>query len=141
MSAAGSAAAQAGTTLIEALAAVALIGFVSMIAFPRLQQSLTAFSQRATEAEVAARLRQTRADAVRLDRPRLFEVADDGRGYGASGWPFMRVAAGIELNASGPITFFGDGSSSGGQVFVSAGKRSLGLAVQPSTGRVVEGGE
>ena len=42
MSAAGSAAAQAGTTLIEALAAVALIGFVSMIAFPRLQQSLTA---------------------------------------------------------------------------------------------------
>jgi type II secretory pathway pseudopilin PulG len=141
MSAAGSGAAQAGTTLIEALAAVTLVGFVSMIAFPRLQQSLTAFSQRAAQSEVAARLRQARADAVRLNRPRLFEVADDGRGFGASGWPLTRTSAGVELSASGPITFYGDGSSSGGQVFVSAGRRTLGLAVQPSTGRVVEGGE
>jgi type II secretory pathway pseudopilin PulG len=133
--------AQAGTTLIEALAALAITTLVALIAFPRVQQALVSLAQKQTVAVVAARLRQVRADALTGDRATAFAVAADGRGYGASNSPFARTLPGVELHApqGRAIAFYGDGSSSGGAVWVSAGRSSVAVSVAPATGTVSVG--
>ncbi len=128
----------AGTTLIEALVVVAITSLVTLIGFPRLQQSLRILSQRQTAAVVAARLREARADAMSADRARAFVVGADGRGFAATGRGFARTPPGVELSAptGRAIVFFGDGSSNGGAVWVSAGRRSTPIIVAPATGAV-----
>ena len=60
-----------GTTLIEALAVVAITALLALVGFPSLRDTLSGFAQRETVAAAGARLRQTRADAMRLGEPRL----------------------------------------------------------------------
>ncbi|HEY5072443.1 MAG TPA: hypothetical protein VII63_10470 [Caulobacteraceae bacterium] len=133
--------AQAGTTLIEALVVVTIAALVAMIGFPRLQQGLLTLSQRQTVSVVAARLREVRADALRSDRRLVFAISQDGRAFGASGEVFSRTSPGVEMSArpSGLISFYGDGSSSGGAVWVSAARRSVPIVVAPATGAVSVG--
>jgi type II secretory pathway pseudopilin PulG len=135
MSATGS---DRGTTLIEALAAVTITALLALIAFPKLQQSLAGFAGRETVAAAVARLRETRADAMRLGEPKLFEVGRDGRGFGATGWSYMAAPRGVSLGASNPITFYADGSSGGGAVFISDGRRRTRLDVAAATGAISE---
>jgi type II secretory pathway pseudopilin PulG len=140
MSATGRPAAQAGTTLIEALVAVALIGLVAMVAFPRLQQSILGVAQRQSVAAVSAGLSETRGEALRADRPRVFAVSDDGRRYGSAGRGFAALPPGVELSGARLIVFYGDGSSRGGQMVVAGGSRATRLIVSAATGNVVEYG-
>ena len=131
---------QAGTTLIEALVVVAITALVSLIGFPRLQQGLLTLSQRQTVSAVAVRLREARAGALRSDRPAVFAIAANGRAYGWSGGPRWAAPAGIALApAGGAITFFTDGSSTGGAVWVVAPHRRLSVWVTPATGAVAVG--
>jgi type II secretory pathway pseudopilin PulG len=114
----------AGTTLIEALVVVAITSLVTMIGFPRLQQSLLTLSEHQTTATVAARLREARATAILNDRPIVFAVSANGHLYG---WRNAAAATGpgVYLTAvGGPITFYSDGSSSGGAIWVTAGRHS-----------------
>jgi type II secretory pathway pseudopilin PulG len=140
MSATGSR--DAGTTLIEALVVVALIGLAASVGFPRLQQSLASLSWRETIAVVAARLRQVRADALHSGGVRAFVIARDGRGYSAPGGGFVATPSGVELTApSGrAIGFYSDGSSTGGAIWVSARGRSVPVRVSPDTGAISVGG-
>ena len=115
---------------------VAIVMLVSLLAFPRLQQGLLALSQRQTAASVEERLRDARATALTSDRPVVFRVAANGRDYGwrgavASASPGVRLAA-----AGGPITFAGDGSSTGGAVWVLVGRRGYLIGVDAVTGAV-----
>jgi general secretion pathway protein H len=132
----------AGTTLIEALVTVAVIGLAASVGFPRLQQSLASLSWRESIAVVAARLRQVRADALRTGNVTAFVIAHDGRGYSAPGGGFVPTPPGVELTSpSGrAIGFYGDGSSSGGSIWVSARGRSLPVRVSPATGAISVGG-
>lgn len=132
---------ESGTTLIEALAVVSLTALVVLIGYPALRQAITGFAQREAVSVVATRLRQVRADAMRSGRPKLFEVGRDGRGFGASGWPYAYVPAGVRLEAADAVTFFGDGSSHGGAISVSAGIRATRLTVAPASGAVSEAAE
>ena len=142
----GSGRRQSGTTLIEALVVVAITGMVAMVGFPRMQQGLAILSQRQTVAIIAARLRQARADALRADGAAVFVISADGRAYGEAPGPYDRTPAGVVLT-SGPsntrsartITFFGDGSSSGGTVWVATGHRVVPVIVAPGAGAVAIG--
>jgi len=135
---------QAGTTLIEALAVVAITTLIALIGFPRMQQSLLTLSQRQTVAVVASRLREARAEALKRDRPAAFSVAADGRVYGASvGEPAtapLGVTLALAAAGSGRIVFYGDGSSSGGQVLVRTAQRTIAVRVVPQTGVVIVDG-
>ena len=126
----------AGETLIEALAVVAIVGLVAAIAFPRLQQGLLALSQRQAVAVLTARVRQTRAEALDRDAAAVFAVAADGRSYAAGGSPRVAVPPGVTLSATPDrrIAFYGDGSSTGGRIVVRAGRRTTTLAIAQAGG-------
>jgi Tfp pilus assembly protein FimT len=119
---------------------MALVGLVTMVAFPRLQQSLLAFAQRQSVAAVSASLRRTRGEALRVDRPRVFAVSDDGRSYGSAGRGFAALPPGVTLTGARVVIFYGDGSSEGGQMRVAGGNRATTLVVSAATGNIVEAG-
>jgi type II secretory pathway pseudopilin PulG len=129
--------ADAGTTLVEALAALAITSLVALIGFPRLQQALIGASQRQTVAVVAAQLRQVRTAALRTDRPQALAVFADGGGFAALG-ATSTVRPGLRLSSGSgrAIAFYGDGSSPGGVIWVTAGGRSLPVTVAPVTGAI-----
>jgi general secretion pathway protein H len=136
-----------GTTLIEALVVVAISALVGLIGFPRLQQGLLTLAQRQAVASVAESLRRTRAVAYLTDRPAALVVATDGLGWAASDGSAQRLPPGVSLvaqdrsgHSGDSIAFFGDGSSTGGAVWVSAGHRSIPVFVAPLTGAVAVGG-
>ncbi len=132
--------AQAGTTLIEALVVVAITSLVALIGFPRLQQGLLTFAQRQTVSVVVARLRQIRAEAMLNDEPMAFAIGRDGRRFGASDGVAARTPPGVELSSSNrTVAFYGDGSSSGGSIWVSAARHGERVMVAPATGGVSVG--
>jgi len=132
----------AGYTLIEALVVVAITTLVALIGFPMMRSALLGLSQRQTVAVVAADLRRVRADALRADARRTFAVSRDGRRYAATGTGVAGTPPGVELTSAGgaPISFYGDGSSSGGAVWVSAARRSIPIVVSSATGAISVGG-
>jgi len=126
----------AGTTLIEALVVVAIMSLVTLIAFPRLQQTLLTLARRQTTFAVVEHLREARATAILKDQPVVFSVADNGRLYGWRG-ATARTGGGVYLrSANGPIAFFADGTSSGGSIWITANKRSYLVGVDAGNGAV-----
>lgn len=128
----------AGTTLVEALAVVAITTVVSLIAFPRMQQGFLAMAQRETLATVAERLRETRAMAMQRDGQAIFAAANNGLSYGSSSGRASPTPPGVAVfvDRPGRIAFFGDGSSTGGVVRIRAGVRTLAVRVAPTSGAV-----
>ncbi len=137
-------AAEAGETLIEALVVVAIIGMVAAIGFPQMRQALLTLSRRQAVATVAARLRQARAEALRRDTPVVFAVTDGGTTYGLTGGRPTPTPPGVILASSAArgkaIAFYGDGSSSGGSIWVIAGRQRTAVCIGAGTGVVAVGG-
>jgi type II secretory pathway pseudopilin PulG len=126
----------AGTTLIEALVVVGIMSLVITVAFPRLQQSMVTLVRRQAATAVVERLREAHATALLKDQPIVFSVADNGRLYGWRG-STARTNAGVYLRpTSGPIAFYGDGTSSGGAVWITSARRSYLIGVDPGNGAV-----
>jgi Tfp pilus assembly protein FimT len=126
----------AGTTLIEALAVVGIMALVIMVGFPRLQQNMTTLVRRQAATAVVERLREARSTALLKDQPIVFSVADNGRLYGWRG-STARTNAGVYLRpTSGPIAFYGDGTSSGGSVIVTSARRSYLIGVDAGNGAI-----
>ncbi len=125
-----------GTTLIEALVVVGIMSLVIAIAFPRLQQNMVTLVRRQTATAVVERLREAHATALLKDQPVVFSVADNGRMYGWRG-STARTNAGVYLRAAnGPIAFYGDGTSSGGGVWITSAKRSYLVGDDPGNGAI-----
>ena len=135
-----SATGEAGTTLVETLAVVAIMALTALIAFPRLERGFLRLSQRQTLSQVAQQLRQARAEARRRDDPVAFAVAADGRSYAAGDGARLTAPTGISLTLASPdgrrIVFYGDGSSPGGQVLVHAGAGAAPVSVAAGSGVV-----
>jgi general secretion pathway protein H len=136
--------ADAGETLIEALVVVAILGMVAAIGFPEMRRQLATLAQHQTVATVAARLRGARAEALRRDAPVVFAITRDGTGFATTGGRVDRTPEGVVLAVSparaGSLVFYGDGSSSGGSVWVGAGRRTTRVDVTAGTGVVAVGG-
>lgn len=132
------AAAQAGFTLIETLVVMAITAMVGAIAFPNIERSLQALALRQTAAVVQANLRVARGEALRGDQMVAFDVDADGGGYAWTNGPVQRTPRGIEVSLANRqvITFFADGSSSGGEVALAGAGRQIRVAVDPQTGAV-----
>jgi len=116
---------------------LAITSLVALVGFPRLQQALIGASQRQTVAAVAAQLRQVRSAALRTDHAQALTVFADGGGFAALGQA-STVRPGLRLSSGSgrAIAFYGDGSSPGGVIWVTAGGRSLPVTVAPVTGAI-----
>jgi len=128
-------------TLIEVLAAVAVTTLVGLLLLMNLQPQLLVYAQHQTVSVVAERLREAHAAALARDGPVAAAVGADGRALGVSGAPPSIAPPGVGLSVPGErvIIFFGDGSSNGGVVWVTARGRSTPVWVVAATGSVAIG--
>ena len=126
------------------LVVVAILGLIAGIGFPEMRQQLATLAQHQTVATIAARLRGARAEALRRDAPVTFAISRDGTGFASTGGRVDRTPDGVVLAVSpaqrGGLVFYGDGSSSGGSVWVGGGRRITRVDVTAGTGIVAVGG-
>ncbi len=145
MSAAGDAAARsadAGTTLIEALVVVAITGMIAALMFPSLQRMLGVLSLRQTASVLASNLQVARAQAIRSGSAVIVSIAPDGRSYASNAGPSAAAPADVRLVARGgrSIVFYGDSSTTGGQIIVEGEGRRILVGVDPASGAVSRSG-
>ena len=128
---------ETGTTLLEMLVVVAVLGLVTGLAYPELRQSLARRSQQAAARAATVNLRVARAEAVRTGRAVAVTGDRQGRSYG---WSTTRIAIDAPLRAeTGGIVFFGDGSASGGGVTIVGPQARMTTRVDAVTGIAVAG--
>lgn len=73
-------AASAGFTLVETLIAIAVVGLVSLIAYPRFHEAMATTNLRSARTKVAALYAKTRAVAIESSRTATLRV-EGGRAY------------------------------------------------------------
>ena len=129
---------EAGFTLLETLVVIGITVLIGIIAFPDVERSLQSLALRQTASVVQANLRVARGEALRGDQMVAFSVDADGGGYAWTNGPSQRAPRGVELALTNrrPITFFPDGSSSGGEVALTGAGRQVVVSVDPQTGAV-----
>ncbi len=143
-----------GFTLIEMLVTLAIAGLIAGIAFPRVQNTMTAMEFRLGAGQVAEALRTARAEAIRTGEPVSFAV--DGRDLviGSSTPIALPASVSITAGQDAPVTFYpdgtaepalyritsrtgGDGGGGGGE----PGLRERRITVFGSTGHIAESGQ
>lgn len=131
--------ADAGFTLLEVLATLGIMVLITGLVFPNLLKPLERMPLAQARAALAANLRAARADAAASGHSVTLDVAEDGRSYG---WAHASVdlPAGVTVT-TGPrsVTFFADGSTSGGRWRMADRRRALDVAVDPDVGVVTAG--
>ncbi len=125
-------------TLLEALVVVAVTAMVGAITFPNLGRMLDAARLRQAAGTLQADLRIARAEAVGRDQRVEVDLSTDNHGYGWGGVEKSRTPPGVVLarTSSDPLTFFADGSASGGGLVVASPSRRIVVSVDPATGAV-----
>jgi general secretion pathway protein H len=136
-----------GLTLLEVLVALGIMAMALAVALPFAPKSGTTIEVDTTAREIAAGLRGARAAAIASNRFVEFhvDVANGIFGYDRASRPHNANGINLALftteerrrgDASGSIRFFPDGSSTGGGVSVSYGKRRLVVMVDWLSGGV-----
>lgn len=137
-----------GFTLIEMLAALAVLAMVALIGAPLGMRAIDGMELRATAREMAAALAQTRARAIGQGRPAVLSIEPATPGYRIADGPLVMLPAGIALGATAAaelsdlpgniarIAFFPDGASTGGSVTLSRDGTAYRIAVDWLTGQV-----
>jgi general secretion pathway protein H len=129
---------ESGSTLLELLVVMGLMVLLATLAFPALERALELFQMRQTADVIEANLRLVRSDAVRSSQAIAFTVSSDGKSYGWSEGEARRMPAGISVRTANgqAIEFYGDGTTSGGQIIASTSDRRIAIAVDGPTGAV-----
>jgi general secretion pathway protein H len=126
--------AEAGATLIEMLVVIGIMGLVTGLVFPTWSSPLRRVQLYEARSALIAHLRTARADSVRSGDSVTLELSDDGRAYG---WEQSRTVLPAGVGIFGEprvITFFADGSSSGGALHLKDARRALTIDIDPASG-------
>ena len=124
----------AGFTLIEMIVVLGILAAMVGLVLSRAPLHGGRLDLDAAAQEVAESLRLARSQAIAANHA-VFWTADPA-GFGAEGNLPHKVNATVIIRDAGAIVFAGDGSSSGGLVFVRSGDRNIGIDVDWLTGRV-----
>jgi prepilin-type N-terminal cleavage/methylation domain-containing protein len=127
-----------GATLLEMMAALAIVGVVSMLVFPELGRASRRAELSRDRSLMVADLRRARADAARTGHSVKLEIVTDGTGYESAGW---RIRSFQDERLSGDpqaVAFFPDGSSNGADWILAGRTGRLAASVEPGTGLVME---
>ncbi|MBU0656607.1 MAG: GspH/FimT family pseudopilin [Gammaproteobacteria bacterium] len=137
----------AGFTLLEVLIVLILAGFLMGVVATSLSDGPVL---RKSSREVAASLRQARAQAVMRQQPTLWKMniqekrfwIEDGAGDGSRNLAnsvmakINTTAAEVDSAQQGGIRFYPDGSSTGGSVELAYNQQTYKINVEWVTGRV-----
>lgn len=136
-----------GFTLVELLIVITLLVTLTAVLAPILLPSPTR-ALRATAAEVATTLRETRRQARLVQSRQRFLVDTEARTYAIAGAGVARrLPEGVSValttgesllsgDSRGGIDFFPDGTSTGGRVTLALEGRSLRIDIEWLTGRI-----
>jgi prepilin-type N-terminal cleavage/methylation domain-containing protein len=100
-----------GFTLIEMLVTLAIAALIAGLAFPRVQNAMTAMEFRLGAGQVTEGLRAARAEAIRTGAPVTFAL--DGRELVIGGGDPLALPQSVSVTAGqeGPVTFYPDGTA------------------------------
>ena len=124
----------AGFSLIELIGVLAILTVSIALVLSRAPLHGGRLDLDAAAREVAGSLRLARAQAIVTNRT-VFWTAGPA-GFGVEGHSPQRVIGTVIIQDASAIVFAGDGSSSGGLVFVRSGDRNIGINVHWMTGRI-----
>jgi general secretion pathway protein H len=137
-----------GMTMVELLVVLAIIGLATTLAMPSLRGPSRTVDLRAHAVELTSHLRSARATAIARNQPVEFHFNANSRVYNIDGHArgvtlpdnmTMTMTTARELirtNSDARLAFFADGSSSGGEIRLTDGARTLVVVVDWLTGTV-----
>lgn len=136
-----------GFTLLEMLAVILLIGIAATAVSISVTQGLASARINAASSELAGALRATRAQAIVKGAQQNFDVDTRSHTYRNVKQQEVALPKGIRLSITsarddqpndhtGRIRFFPDGSSTGGRITLTSGKRVWHVNVSWLTGEV-----
>ncbi len=100
-----------GFTLIEMLVTLAIAGLIAGIAFPRVQNTMTAMEFRRGAGQVVEGLRQARAEAIRTGAPVTLAVAGRTLVIGSGAPVALPASVSVIAGQDRPVTFYPDGTA------------------------------
>ena len=137
-----------GFTLLELLVVLAVLSLVLAIGVPRLINALPGVDTRRAASDLAATLKDTRFLAIRRNLETAVVLDPTGRRYAVAGDREVHsLPAGLQVSmtvagevqdgsGAGRISFYPDGSSSGGRISLRQGGQTYQVDVDWLTGRV-----
>ena len=129
----------AGFTLLELLVTIGIMGLISGVGFAAIDHAMTAQAFRTATLQIDRSIRSTHAEAIRENRTIVvapFDSPDPRAAVATAVGPF---APEIRIEQSSAIRFFNDGTSTGGTVRVSSGRRRFEITIEPTTGIITSG--
>jgi general secretion pathway protein H len=143
---AGNSRAPAGYTLVELLVVLLVLVVVSAIALPRLERALPALAAQRTARDLALLLQEAQRKALVRGRPLSVTIDPAARLVrGADGEALaLAPSLGVEVTTAAvagsmagpaPISFFPDGTSTGGRIVLAYGARRTAVTVDWFSGR------
>ena len=127
---------ESGQTLLEMLVVLGIMALVAGLVFPLYRQPLERFRLTSAHAELAGTLRAARATAMREDRIVAVAIADNDRGYALGNREHELARTFIIQSSANTVTFFPDGTSTGGTMTVGSPRDRRPVRVDPVSGIV-----
>ena len=130
---------------MELLVVLAVLGLVMALAVPSLGRSLPGFALRSDVRTVASALKEARAAAIGQNRETtlILDVAQRTLRLGERAIVKLHANIGISIEGAHPeapevggISFFPDGTSTGGRVTLALGERKQHVVVDWLTGTI-----
>lgn len=148
MSATGRPASQSrdgGFTLIEMLVTLAVAGLIAGVAFPRVQNAMSAMEFRRGAGQVTEGLRAARAEAIRTGVPVTLAVEGRALVIGTGDRQALPASVSVIAGQDGPVTFYPDGTAEPALYRIRSRKagavRERRVTVFGSTGHIAESGQ
>lgn len=124
-------------TLLEALVTVAILALVSAIAFPAMERSAQGLAIAQARVQLASDLRVAHGRAILQDRAVRLVVPPGAAGHHLDDVPqLLPQGMQVSLDGGAAMTFYPDGTASGGRVLLRRRGGSEAIHVDPVTSAV-----
>jgi type II secretion system protein H len=134
-----------GFTLIEMLVTLAVAGLIAGVAFPRVQNTMSAMEFRRGAAQVSEALRAARAEAIRTGAPVTLALEGRTLVIGDGDRVELPASVGVTAGQDRPVTFYPDGTANPALYRIRSrgdgAVRERRVTVFGSTGHIAESGQ